>query len=138
MVAGLETPLHEGPPQVVHPVPQAQRLVHRGVVLNGEGRGGGGVQDAQVGSDQFHLSGGQFRVDGLAVASFQAPGGDHDELGPQAPRLIVRRGCGVRLEHHLRQSAAIPQIDEYHAPMIPPPVYPTAQGDLLPDMLRAQ
>ncbi len=116
-------------------VAQPHGLVDPGIFLDGEGRRGGGVQDAQLRCHHLDLAGLHVGVDGVFAAAFHdAADGDH-VFRPQLPGSFVGFGGRVGTEDHLDDFRFVSQIDEDHPAVVPTALDPTRENDLRVDGL---
>src|SRR5699024_3602801 len=88
------------------------------------------AEDFQTGGNHFDLATGQVRVGCTIRAATHHTGGLDHIFAAHA----VGRGKGIdvfRIEHYLRQTFAVTDIEENHPAMVAATVYPSAQGDSL-------
>ena len=137
-VAGDEVALHARPAEI--DVTMLQTDVFRDVdpVFDHEGRGLGGIQDAQLVDQDFDCTGGQVGVDHVG-----RPAGHH---APDADDIFVSDNMGlfmdvpvvVGVEDHLGESEPVPQIDKDNPAMIPAVLDPAGQPDFPADHVGGQ
>jgi hypothetical protein len=132
-VTNPEQVLHLGPPQVKIAVFQAKRLRHFGSVLNLEGRRLGLIENLDGIDEHLDFTRRQVRVFGFRRPSGYLPVDRHDTLGPKRVGCLVDAGVPLRIEHYLRQTGSIPQVDEEQTPVIAPPLHPPHQAHRLAD-----
>ena len=129
-----EDPLpHPLPAKVEVAVLQTERLVHGPVAFDLERRGLGGVQNRKVrGLDLYRAR----REVGVLVAL-----GAADDLAlygdrPLRPQLLCQgEDLGpFRVEGDLRNAPAVAQVYKDQPSVVPPPVHPAREPDVLPDV----
>jgi hypothetical protein len=127
---------HPLPAQIQVAVLQAQRLVHGPVAFDLERRRLGWVEDLEPGCLDFYRARGQVRVlVALGTAHHLALHGD-GPLGPQA----LGRGEDLAqfgVERYLSKTPAVAQVDEDQTTVVPAPVYPAREPDLLSGIVLA-
>jgi hypothetical protein len=126
------------PAQVQVAVPQAQGLVDRRIVEDVERGGLGGIQDPDLAGDDFDLPRIQLGVDPPFRPEPHLPSGLDHVLASDFRRAFVRLRGHVRVGDHLNDATPIAQIDEDQTTVIPPPVHPTGDEDLLTDVFLAK
>ena len=122
--------------QVEVAVLHAQVVAAVGVVLDGEWRGVGRVEDVEFIHLDFDLAGGDLQVLGLALAD--GADGLDDELAAELPGLATEVGVGVHVEGELRDAVAVAQVHEGEAAEVAGALDPAAQGDGLSDVVGAK
>ena len=125
-----------GAAQVEVAVLHAQVVAAVGVVLDGERRGIGRVEDVQLADLNFDLAGGDLQILGLALAD--GADGLDDELAAELPGLATEVGVGVHVEGELRDAVAVAQVHEGEAAEVAGALDPAAQGDGLSDVVGAE
>ena len=115
--------------QVEVAVFRPQVLASVALLLDGEGRGDGFIQDADGGEFDLDLAGGHLRILALALEHL-ARGLDH-EFTAQAGGGLDQRRVGVRLHDQLRDAVAVAQVDEGHAAEFAGFLHPSREGDCL-------
>ena len=129
-----EDPLPQSlPAEVEVAVLQAQRLVHGPVAFDLERRGLGGVQDLEArGLDLYRARREVGVLVALGTADDLARNGDRP-LRPQV--LCLGEDLSpFRVEGDLRNAPAVAQVYKDQTPVIPAPVHPAREPDVLPDV----
>ena len=119
--------------QIVDAVTQAHRLVDARILLDGEGRRHGSVENAQLAGQDLHLAGRKIRVHRLVGATLNGAAREQHELGPQRLAAKVCFAGNVRSEDHLDETGAVTEIDEDHPSVIAAPVHPAGHHHLVTD-----
>ncbi len=127
LVAQHQVLLHLRATQVDDAVGQAHRF-RQVLVVELEGRRGGGVEHLDVVAEDLDLARGQVGVLGAGRTAAHLPAHLEDEL--VAHRLGGLEHVGtVGVAHHLDQALAVAQVDEDHAAVVAAAVHPAANGD---------
>ena len=125
--------LHLLAPQVHIAKLQPHFLTHGRVFVHLEGRSRRGVEDFQFLAKHFNLTGGHGGID-RTLAPGSHPSGDPQYIFRANPIRSLEMFVGIRVENDLDDTFAIPQIEEYHATMVPAAIDPAAQRYGLADM----
>jgi hypothetical protein len=130
--------LHLGTAQIDIAVAQAQFLGGvAAMVVELDRRGLGAVENGQGAGQNLDLASRHVLVFGPFRARAHPPLDPEDKLA--AGLLGQAEGLGiVRVDHHLNQTAAVTQVDEDDAAVIPAPVDPSAQGNVLTNLFAVQ
>jgi hypothetical protein len=131
----LEASLHDRPTEVVDPVSETHGLIHVDVVFDRKGRCCGRVENSDLPSQHFNLTGGQLRVRRFGASGLDTAAHGEDVLGANLLCPLVRLGRRVGLEHDLGQSGSIAKVDEDHAAVVSTAVHPAEQHYVLADVV---
>ena len=117
---------------VFHP----QVVTAVGLVLNGEGRSHGLVQNVDGRHLDLDVAGGNLIVLGRALDDF-ADGLDH-EFTAEGGRGLHQVGGSIGLDDELRDAIAVPEVDERHAAQFAGFLDPSGERHLLPFVADAE
>ena len=84
---------------------------------------------------ELDLAGRHVRVDGLGAPRDERPLGAEDELVPDLVRELGRLGRELRIDHELRDPAAVAEVDEDQAAVVAAACHPACERQLLADEL---
>ncbi len=137
-MAELEHPAHSGAAKVKVAVFQPHHLFDLGLLVDGERRRLGGVQDFERMHFHLDLAGGQIWIFHALRPSADDPLDAHHPLGPHllCGAMGGRRYFGIG--HDLHDTRAVAQIQEGDATVIPPAIDPGRQNHGFSHMVRAQ
>ena len=124
--------------QVEVTVLQAQRVGDLDVLVQREGRGFAGVEDAQFVHEHLDGAGLELVVfHGGGAAGDRTAHGD-DPLAAQLVRLGMHRLVDLRVEDDLGDAPAVTQIDEDDAAMVAAAEHPTHEDGFPVEKIRAE
>ena len=129
--------LHLGPAQVHVAVPQADVLARPGVFVKLERRRLGGVQYLEGGPEHLDLPRREVRIDHAFRTRPDAPGGPQHVLVADAVRGLEALGF-VGIVDDLHDAGPVPQVEEDHAAVVAPAVYPAGQFHAFADVGRGE
>ncbi len=132
----LDIAVQPRPAQIEIAVAQARLLARRHFVFDLKRRRLRIVQNVQPRGHHFHFARRNFRI--RLLPPNHAPFHGHHEFRAQLFGLRVRLGMQLLVEHDLRDSGAVAQINKNQLPQIAPPVHPAHQHDVLLRVRRAQ
>ena len=122
--------------QVEIAIVQPRLLAGVDLVLDDEGRRLGGIQDAQLGGENFHFAAGELGI-GLLPQGHAPANGDH-VFRAQLLGAGMRRYAQLLIEDDLGDSAAVAHVDEDEVAKVAPPVHPAHEHDVFIGVGRAQ
>ena len=124
--------------QVEVAVLEPQKLVDFALLVDVEGGSLGLVQDGHAFDRDLDLAGGEVRVDRLVGTLRHAARHLHDPLASHLPGEVVRLRVQVGVEDGLHDAGAVAQVDEYQVAVVPSPVNPSRQRNLLSLVVASQ
>ena len=130
VVPQLNVALHLRAAQVDVTVLQAHFFVGQHGVGGREGQRLAVVQQAQLVGDDFDLAGRDVFVDGARIAQLHVPDDGEHKLRAHGIRLVVDLGAGVGRDDHLRDAAAVAQVEEDEVAEIAPLIDPSHEHNL--------
>ena len=128
-VAHLEVAAHGVAAYVEVAVLHAEVVAAVALVLDGEGRHFGLVEDVEGSNLNLNLSGRYFGV--LRAALDNLAGNLYHVFAPQLASLLAEGGVGLHVESQLRDAVAVAQVDESHAAEVARALHPSGEGDCL-------
>ena len=138
LVAEHDGVVHALAAQVEHAMAQAQRLVHRAVLVDRERRRGRLRELLHIRDVDLDLARRHVRVDVARLAQDDLAGRADDVLGAQPLGHGVRLGRALGVEDELHEPGAVAQVDEDQAAVIAPPVHPAGHAHRLAGARRGQ
>ena len=117
------------PPKIQIPVLGSDVLTSVALVLNGEGRGHGFVENIDGLKFDLDVSGGHLGVFALALKNL-SDGLDH-ELSSEGCGGLDKGRISVGLNHQLGDAITVAEVYESHSSEFPRPLNPTGQGHFL-------
>ena len=132
-VTQLEVAAHGGAADVEVAVAHAEVVAAIAIVLDGEGRSLGLVEDNELGDFDFDVASGKFGV--LAGTLDDGASGLDDIFAAKATGFFTELGVGFHVEGELGDAIAVAEVDEGHASEVATALQPATKGDLLADVI---
>ena len=124
--------------QVEVAVLESQKLVDVTLLVDVERGSLRLVQDGHTFDGDLDLAGGEVRVDRLVGALRHAARHLHDPFASHLSREVVRLRVQVGIEDDLHYAGAVAQVDENQVAVVPSPVNPSRQRNLLSLVVSSQ